>query len=62
MAEENTQSAGETAAPTNQKKKKIAQLSRTEIEAKITEVQEKMGGLGSQYAQQLLKRKKALGG
>lgn len=62
MADENTPNTEQTSAPTNQKKKKIAQLTRAEVETKITEVQEKMGGLGSQYAQQLLKRKKALEG
>jgi hypothetical protein len=62
MADENNSSTEQPVAATNQKKKKIAQLNLAEVEAKITEVQEKMGGLGSHYARQLLKRKKVLGG
>jgi hypothetical protein len=57
-ASTNTQ---ETVSAT-QKKKKISQMTLEEIETRIKTVQEKMGGLGSQYAQQLLKQKQVLGG
>jgi len=43
-----------------QKKKKINRLTLKELEKKIEEVRQKMGGLNSFYAQQLLKRKKQL--
>lgn len=45
---------------TEAKKKKINRLTLQEVEEKIKEVQEKMGGLSSAYAQQLLKRKEGL--
>ncbi len=41
-------------------KKKINQMTLEEIEAKLKDVQEQMGGLESKYAQQLLLRKKLL--
>ena len=42
--------------------KKINEMTRKEIEAKLAEVKEKQGGLSSRYARHLLLRKKALGG
>ncbi len=42
------------------KRKKINCLTLEELEKKIQEVQEKMGGLTSTYARQLLKRKEQL--
>ena len=43
-----------------QKKKKINCLTLKELGKKIEEVRQKMGGLNSFYAQELLKRKKQL--
>lgn len=48
----------EPAAPP--KKKKINKMTLAEIDAKLEYVKEKMGGLNSKYAQQLLQRKKTL--
>ena len=42
------------------KKKKINRLTLKEVKMRLQEVQEKMGGLASSYAQQLLKRKEQL--
>lgn len=42
------------------KKKKINRLSLKELEKKIQQTQEKMGGLTSIYARQLLKRREQL--
>ncbi len=42
------------------KKKKINRLTLKELEKKIEQVQQKMGGLASAYAQQLLRRKEQL--
>jgi len=42
------------------KKKKINRLTLKELEKKIEQVQQKMGGLTSIYAQQLLTRKEQL--
>ncbi len=42
------------------KKKKINRLTLKELEKKIEQVQQKMGGLTSIYAQQLLRRKEQL--
>ena len=42
------------------KKKKINRLTLKELEKEIEGAKEKMGGLRSQYAQQLLKRKEQL--
>ena len=42
------------------KKKKINRLTLKELENKIKQVQQKMGGLTSAYAQQLLRRKEQL--
>ncbi|MBU4141089.1 MAG: hypothetical protein KKA80_04275 [Candidatus Omnitrophica bacterium] len=44
------------------KKKKINRLTLKEVEKKIQEVQEKMGGLTSSFARHLLKRKEQLSG
>jgi hypothetical protein len=41
-------------------KKKINRMTLVEIEAKLKEVEEQMGGMDSKYAQQLLHRKKTL--
>jgi len=57
-----TAQAAEETVSASQKKKKISQMTLEEVDAKIKTVQDKMGGLGSQYAQQLLKRKQVLGG
>lgn len=50
--------ADEAAVP---KKKKISRMTMAEINAELKAAQEKMGGSGSHYVQQLLKRKKAIG-
>ena len=42
------------------KRKKINRFTLEELEKKIQEVKEKMGGLTSSYAQQLLRRKEQL--
>ncbi len=42
------------------KAKKINKMSLAEIEAKLEDVKEKMGGWNSNYAQQLIKRKNYL--
>jgi len=42
------------------KKKKINRLRLKEVEKRIKEVEEKMGGLGSSFGRQLLKRKEQL--
>ncbi|MFH1383961.1 MAG: hypothetical protein ABIH47_03230 [Candidatus Omnitrophota bacterium] len=56
---QDAQPAGETAKGPA-KKKKIARMDINEIEKALKHVKEKMGGMGSHYAQQLLKRKDAL--
>ncbi len=66
MAEENAEqqntdaAAGGEAVSANDKKKKISQMTASEVEAKLKDVQANMGGLTSQYAQQLLRRKDEL--
>ena len=50
----------ENKAAGTEKKQKINQYSLKEVEKKIEEVQEKMGGLTSSFAQQLLRRKEQL--
>ncbi len=54
MAEEEKKEAAE------KKKKKINCLTLKELEKKIEQAQEKMGGLSSSFARQLLKRKEQL--
>jgi hypothetical protein len=49
-------------AEKSKKNKKIKRLSLAEIEAKLQEVQQQMGGLQSKYAQHLLARKAVLTG
>lgn len=44
------------------KNKKIKRMTLAEIEAKLQEVQQKMGGFQSKYAQHLLARKAVLMG
>ena len=46
--------------PPPSKRKKINKMTLGEIEAKLEEVKDKMGGLDSKYAQHLLKRKNYL--
>jgi len=62
MADEVQNGAGqqtETIAA-GEKKKKISKMTIIEIEKELKTLAEKMGGLGSRHAQQLLKRKHAL--
>jgi len=49
-----------TESPTVKKKKKINKMTLAEIETKLKEVEDKMGGLNSKYAQHLIQRKKSL--
>jgi len=49
-----------TESPTPKKKKKINKMTLSEIETKLKEVDDKMGGLNSKYAQHLIQRKKSL--
>ena len=46
--------------PRPSKPKKINQMTLAEIEEKLKEVEEKMGGWDSKYAQQLIQRKNLL--
>jgi hypothetical protein len=58
MAEETGKKNDATVA----KKKKISRMSVQEIEKELKQVQEKMGGLSSVHAQQLVKRKRVCAG
>jgi hypothetical protein len=49
------------AQSTEKKNMKINRMTMAEIEAKLEELRAAQGGLGSKYAQQLLRRKSALG-
>jgi len=52
----------EAPAPGGEKKnKKINQMTLAEIEAKLTQIKQTQGGLVSNYARQLIRRKKTLG-
>ncbi len=57
QAEEQKPKQGE---PTTKKKKKINCLSPKELDKRIEEVKQKMGGLCSRYARQLLNQKERL--
>jgi len=57
MSEEKEKRAEPASPP---KKKKVNRMTLEEIEAKLKEVKEKMGGHESKYAQELLKRKRSL--
>jgi hypothetical protein len=48
------------AADSTPKKKKINEMTISEIDAKLAEVKEKQGGLTSKYAHQLAERRKSL--
>ncbi len=47
-------------APPKEKRKKIRNMNQEEIEKKLRETEERMGGLESKYAQHLLQRKEEL--
>lgn len=47
-------------APPKEKRKKIRNMNQEEIEKKLKETEERMGGLESKYAQHLLQRKEEL--
>ncbi|MFA5369686.1 MAG: hypothetical protein WC300_03100 [Candidatus Omnitrophota bacterium] len=57
-----SESAGPKQEEGVKKNKKMNLMSLKEIDAKMKDVQEKMGGLKSRYAKQLLKQKELLGG
>ena len=54
------QKSAATAPPAEKKKKKINKMTLKEIDKKLQEINEKMGGMKSKYALELLKRKKEL--
>jgi hypothetical protein len=59
-AEKKTEAPAPAAPESGPRKKKINELSLTEIDARLAVCQEKQGGLLSKYACQLMARKKVL--